>query len=250
MKYFFIILALFFQINLSATQYSSKALKAKDYEELRDILNKYIKNSQDQLSADGEGADEALEELKKALKILFMKPDTDIPTDPLLSILQNEIIQYQSFMAVLHDLIKEAIKEFKLKKGSIDYQTSLLYLLENSLSYLHSINNKESNAILKDIKGAKLKISKKIFNYLLLEMGRGQTASPSYLATQILKAREKELKKAKKARLKKAKKAKLNKLKKAKETLKEEKKTSSEKIKGEDASKEAENKKTSVPIDI
>lgn len=202
MKLLLIALPLLFQTGLLAEQYSSKALKTKDYEEMRDLLNKYIKNSQSNLS-DDEEVDGAVSELKKGLKILLMKPDTAVATKTsLLLILQNEIIKYRSFMNVLQEVIEEALSELKSKKGSLSYQVSLLYLIENSLSHLQSIKNKESNAILRKIMQADLKISKKMFNYLLLEMGRGKTASPSFIAGKILKSRLKELQeeKAKKAR--------------------------------------------------
>ena len=205
MKLLLIILVLFCQIGLSAVPYNSKVLKTKDYEAMRDILNKYIKNSQVGLSDTGEGGDEAISILKKGLKVLLMRPDTDAVKSSLILILQNEIIKYRSFMAVLREVIEESTDEFKSKKGSIAYQASLLYLIENSIAYLKSINNKESYAVLKNITNAKLKISKKISNYLLLDMGRGKTASPSYLANEVLEDKQKELK-IKKAKMEKIKK--------------------------------------------
>ena len=194
MKLLLFTLVLCFQSSLSATPYDSKILKTKDYEEMRELLNTYIENSQ-QVSENGEDVDSAISELKKGMKILLMRPDTDFIKSSLISILQNEIIKYRSFMTVLQEVIEKATSEFKSKKGSVVYQVSLLYLIENSLSYLKSINNKESTAILKKVKTANLTISKKIFNYLLLEMGRGKSASPSYLAGQILNKRQKEQRK-------------------------------------------------------
>ena len=194
MKLLLFALVLCCQGSLSATPYNSKLLKTKDYEEMRELLNTYIENSQ-QVSENGEDVDSAVSELKKGMKILLMRPDTDFIKSSLILILQNEIIKYRSFMTVLQEVIEEAASEFKSKKGSVAYQVSLLYLIENSLSYLKSINNKESTAILKKVKTANLKISKKIFNYLLLEMGRGKSAGPSYLARQILNKRLKEQRK-------------------------------------------------------
>ena len=208
MKSLLVILVLFFPSGLLATAYNSKVLKTKDYEKMRNLLNKYITSSQTLLPDKGEEVEESITELKKGLKTLLMRPDTDAIKTSLILILQNEIIKYRSFMAILQEVTEEAIDEFKSKKGSVAYQVSLLYLIENSLSYLQSINNKESSAILKKIKQAKLKVSNKIFNYLLLEMGRGKTASPSYLAGQILKIREKKLRKAALEKVKEEKRAK------------------------------------------
>ena len=169
---------------------------------MRGILNKYIKSSQASLSDTGEGADEAISELKEGLKVLLMRPDTDAVKSSLILMIQNEIIKYRSFMAVLKEVVEEATHKFTSRKGSVAHQASLLYLIENSISYLQSINNKESQTILKNIKKAKLKVSTKISNYLLLEMGRGKTASPSYLANKILKDRKSRVNKKSKGRKK------------------------------------------------
>ena len=220
MKHLLIVLPLFLQSSPLAESYNAKILKTKDYEEMREILNRHITSSQSDLTDGGEDVDSAVSELKKGLKILLMRPDTDAIKSSLILTVQNEIIKYRSFMAVFGEVVKTAIDEFKSKKGSVAYQASLLYLIENSLSYLDSINNKESNKILKSIKKAKLKTGKKVFNYLLLEMGRGKTASPSYLAGQILKKRVKEARrqkaKAEKAKQKALKKKAENKKKKQK----------------------------------
>jgi len=182
--------------------YDSKLLKTKDYEQMRNLLKKHITKSQKNISNDKEDIESALSPLKKGLKILLMRPDTDSINSSLMLNLQNEIMKYRSFMAVFQEIIEKTLSNFKSKKGSVAYQVSQLYAIENALSYLQPINNKESTAILKKIKAANLKISKKVFNYLLLEMGRGKTASPSYLAGRILKKRqdkEKELKQAEKS---------------------------------------------------
>lgn len=242
MKLSLLILALFLQNPLFAS-YNSKILKTKDYEEMRELLNDYIKKSQDQISDDEKDVDSAVSELKKGLKKLLMRPDTDAIKSSLILVLQNEVIKYRSFMAVFTEVIEESLKEFKDEKGSVAYQASLLYLIENSLSYLKSINNKESTKVLQKIKKAKLKISDEIFNYLLMEMGRGKTASPSYLAKQILKKRYKE---QKKLAMKKAKEKKQ-----AEKQAKKKKKKASEKKKREPSSVESKNSpKKTIEIDL
>ena len=172
---------------------------------MRVILNKHIEKSKNMASEEGEGSEEALEELKIALKILLMKPDRNIPKAPLLLQLQNQILQYESFMKILQNLTQEAIEDFKSKKGSIAYQASLLYVFENTIAYLQAIENEESQLILTTIKEAKLKASKEIENYFLMEMERGKTASPSYLANRALQARQLKKAKAKKPQSKKKK---------------------------------------------
>ena len=229
MSLFLTILVFFCQTSLSAEQYDSKVLKTKSYQEISDIINDHIKNSQVHFSEEEDG-DKAILELKKGLKILLMRPDTDTIKASFIVILQSEIIKYGSFMKTLQDVIEESLGELKSQTGTISYQTSLLYLIENSLSYLQSINNKESNAILKKIRKAKFKAPKDMSNYLLLEMGRGKTASPSYLANKILKERSKELKREKKKKEKERKRKEIKRQEKQKEK-KEKRKRKKEKRK-------------------
>ena len=167
MKLLLILSALFFQAGLFAESYNSKTLKTKDYEEMRTILNEYVRSSQSSISK-WEEDDIAVLKLKKALKILLMRPDTDAIKSSLIVILQNEIIQYRSFMSVLQEVVEEALNGLKSRQSRFADQASLLYIVENALSYLQSINNKESNATLNSIKQAKLKISKGLYNYCLL----------------------------------------------------------------------------------
>ena len=179
--------------------YTAKSLKIKDYEEMRTLLSQYIKKSREKAPVEAEdlaGSDEAILELKKGLKVLFMRPDTDNINSSLLLIIQNEIGNHQAFMPVFREMVEKSVQEFKSKTGSISYQASLLYLIENAISYLQSINTKESTEILTNIKQAQLKISKKLSNYLILEMDRGKTANPSYLAKRVLVKRLKENKQA------------------------------------------------------
>ena len=210
MRLFYILFLIFLPHSLLGLQenYNSKMLKTKDYEEMRALLKKHIKKSQTEVSDIGEDVDSAIWELKKGLKVLLMRPDTDSIKSSLILSLQNEIIKYRSFMGVFREVVEEALSEFKSQTGTVAYQASLLYLIENSVSYLKSINNKDSSAILQSIKTANLKIPKKIFSYLLLEMGRGRTASPSYLAKQILNQRLAEQQKIAKEQAKKDKQAK------------------------------------------
>ena len=215
---------LFFVSPLFGFSYTAKTLKLKDYEEMRLLVKQYIKRSREKApeNLDGEGLDEAVLELKKGLKVLLMRPDTDNTNASLILMLENEIANHMAFMPVFKEMVEESVKEFKSKKASIAYQAGLLYLIENSISYLQSINSKISTETLNTIKTANLKISKKLANYLVLEMDRGKTANPSYLAKRVLAKRLKENKQAeelKKAEEKKIKQAQQEaKAKKAKQT--------------------------------
>ena len=202
----FFISLLFLLCPLTAfSSYTAKSLKLKDYEEMRTVLKGYIKKSREKAPQESasDGLEEAVLELKKGLKVLFMRPDTDNINFSLVLMIQNEIINHRAFMPVFAEMVKDSVQEFKSKKGSVSHQASLLYLIENAISYLQSINTEQSTKILQSIKTANLKISKKLSNYLILEMDRGKTANPSSLAKRVLAKRFKENRQAEK--LKKAK---------------------------------------------
>ena len=186
------LIALLFPILCAS--YTAKTLKLKDYEEMRTLVVEYIKRSREKAPQHlaEEGREEAISELKKGLKVLLMRPDTDSINSSLILIIQNEIVNHRAFIPVFKEVVESAVQEFKAKKGSMLQQTGLLYLIENAISYLQSINTNESTQILTYIEKANLKISKKLANYLILEMERGKTASPSYLAKRVLAKRLKE----------------------------------------------------------
>ena len=192
------LVSLVFLCPLFCAGYTAKTLKLKDYEEMRAIVTKYIKLSREKAPQElaGDGLEEAISELKKGLKVLLMRPDTDNMNSSLILMIQNEIVNHRAFMPVFKEVVESSVREFKSGKGSVDYQAGLLYLIENAISYLQSINTAESTGILTNIKKANLKISKKLANYLILEMDRGKTANPSYLARRVLAKRLKENKQA------------------------------------------------------
>ncbi|MCY4321127.1 MAG: hypothetical protein OXC37_01795 [Bdellovibrionaceae bacterium] len=179
---------------LCSSYYTAKTLKLKEYTEMRDIVEGYIKKSREKAPQNlvSEGGEEALSELKKGLKVLLMRPDTDNINSSLLLMIQDEIVTHRDFMPVFAEVVEKSIKEFRSKTFSLSQQAGLLYVIENSISYLQSVNTKESTKILMDIKKADLKISEKLSNYLILEMDRGKTSNPSYLAERVLIKRKQE----------------------------------------------------------
>ena len=156
------------------------------------LLQKHIKQSREEVSNEDAaiGVDSAVQHLKKSLKIILMRPDTDHVLTSLLLVLQNEIMNYRSFFAVFDEVVEEAVNEFQSAKGNPSHQASLVYVLENSITQLKSANNPESAKALQRIANAKLKITRKTANYFILEMNRGKPISPSYTARAVLKNRQ------------------------------------------------------------
>ena len=196
----FLLVLLFCLSSFYVSSHTAKTLKLKEYAEMRSIVEGYIKISQEKapLELVSEGGEEALSVLKKGLKVLLMRPDTDNINSSLLLMLQGEIVNHRDFMPVFAEVVKSSVQEFKSNEAPISQQAGLLYIVENSISYLQSVNTKESTKLLVYIQKANLKISKKLTNYLMLEMDRGKTSNPSYLAKRVLIKRKKENAQAKK----------------------------------------------------
>ena len=202
-------ISLFLAFPALSASYNSKMLNLKDYSKMKALIQERIKQSREKVSKEDAaiGIDSAVEHLKESLKIILMRPDTDHVLTSLLLILQNEIMNYRSFFAVFDEVVEEAVNEFQSEEGGPSHKASLIYVLENSITQLKSINKPESAKALKRIANAKLKITREIANYFILEMNRGKPISPSYTARAVLKnrqdvqraeqAREKALKKAK-----------------------------------------------------
>lgn len=190
----FIFLALF-PLFVYGEAYNSKTLRIKDYEGMRSLVQEYAQLSREKANSEEGSVDPSapIAPLKTALKLVLMRPDTDHFMSALLLTLQDEIMNHRPFFAVFRDVVAESVKQYKSSK-SIAEKVSLLYITENSIAYLQSIDNPDSTKTLRIIKQADLKISKKMRRYLLLEMGRGETLSPSLLAGKILRQRRIEQK--------------------------------------------------------
>ena len=160
--------------------YTSMSLQIKDYDEMQALIQSFVEASKSHAEMDPHMA---LHELKKGLKVSLMRPDFK---SSLIRPLKSEIIQYKGFLDVFDEVVQESVAEFQEERGSVAYQASLIYLMENSIAYLQAIKNKESGKSLAHIRDAKIKVSVKISNYLALEMGRARSDSPSKLAEQIL----------------------------------------------------------------
>ena len=177
-------------------------LKVKDYEQMRVIIDSHIRKTQNLFpekkekssKKDYSDPDQAIYELKKALKILFMRPDTDGLRSSLLIPLKAEINIYKPFINVLEEIIKESIPILKSKKSSAVSQAGSLYILENSISYAKGNSNSKTNEIFKNLRDEKIKLSDSLVNHLRLNEGRGKTASPSHIAGKILEKRIKKQK--------------------------------------------------------
>ena len=191
---YFLLISSFWMSHASLnTDYSSEKLKLLDYTQMKTLIQNRIQEAKSKLSPENPtiGVDEAVEHLKTSLNIVLMKPDLDHKGPSLILILQNEIMNYRSFDVTFRELVEKAVRNFQSSEKNLEYQVSQLYVLENSLAHLKSINNSESTKALQKIASGKLKPSKKMISYLLLNMGRGEPISPSYTAKVLLKNRSK-----------------------------------------------------------
>ena len=154
---------------------SYQDLITKDYKEMKALINEH------------KGKESSLLGLKKALKVLLMRPDRDGLSRSLMPSLKNEISRHKSFSAVLNELVQESISFLKSEDRSLSERISHLFIIENALLHARYL---KSDKVLKTISKSKIKISKKIIAERMLNSGDKHRGSPSQMAELILKKRK------------------------------------------------------------
>ena len=194
---FLIFLTLGLGSSWSFAEYTYQELMIKDYKEMRSIINKYSRSSR---NGDEEKSSAELKaELKKGLTILLMRPDRDNISSFLINSLKEEILKYHTFKEALNEVVQDSLALLKDKTNSVEKRTSHLFVIQNALTFAKTL---ESDAVLKVIYKAKIKIPKDVTSELRLNAEMGEQASPSTLALRILKKRLKERKLEKKRKRK------------------------------------------------
>lgn len=192
------LLSFFCLFSFFSFSYNSQNLRVKDYEQMKSLVSKHIKESRSHESLDSDNnitnsQTEALDTLTKALAIVLMRPDTDNFMNFLLSPLVEEINNYKSFILVLSDFVEKSAQQFKASSKA-DEQTNLFYILENSMRYAKTFPDPIADSIFKTIEVSRIKTSKSLKSYLFLNIGKTVERHPYLTAKRILKARLKDRK--------------------------------------------------------
>jgi hypothetical protein len=195
-------------------------LQIKDYDEMKKMVETQIQKAkeitiQSQEEGDAESGDQmAIDELTKALKLIFSRPDKDNMVAKLAPGIKKELVNYNAYTDALNGIATDAIASLEMDKLPVVYRATAIFVLENLMSEIRPelVDSKDMLSIVKKIKKANIEISKDVRNHRKLT-GMYNTTSPSETAEKIIAKVKKR-----KAKLKK---------KKAKEQAREKKKKSS-----------------------
>lgn len=171
-----------------AAFYKYSQLRMLNLEDMRGKVQQHIAKARQLSRTEGAaGEQEAVEELREALKLILSRPDNDNMLEKLMPLVRKQLENYNAFYDSLSGLVAQA--SFSVKQGSEDvaYRASNLFVLENTLSHFHPElkDNKEVKKIYEQIAKANIKVPKKVVKHRRNSMFK--SSSPSKTAKKVLK---------------------------------------------------------------
>ncbi|MFP5518716.1 MAG: hypothetical protein ACLGGX_02340 [Bdellovibrionia bacterium] len=175
-------------IQVSANpQFTYSELSLKDLEQMNSIVAEKIQQSQ-------EGERDTIAPLAEGLQAVFSRPDGDGVISKVIGNLRSELDKHDAWEEVLNRLTVDALNDLRNnKKVPAAVQVTHLVFLENLLSEMKPFAKEDGfeRSIVEKIRDAKIKISDKASAERSLKMIKA-SKSPSDIATDILKAADKD----------------------------------------------------------
>ena len=162
-----------------------RRLTAMEYEERAKAAQKQIAIAR---KASNETA--ALNALQKGLVFVLAHP-TDGTNSSLIALFRAERAALAPFWKLFYDITQDSLKSVQSSALSAAQRASHLYILENVLTYIQSLSDTEEsfNKVLQLTAESKLKIPSEVHSQRLMDVGKGETISPSVRAARLLKKR-------------------------------------------------------------
>ncbi len=191
-----IVLVGLLSLSASAAQFKYNELMIKDYDEMNHMVQAKVKKARavgSNTSDENINDQEAIEQLREALKLIFSRPNSDNMIAKLTPEVRRELSGYGAFNDVISGLAAEALAVVKSEKAPPSQQATGIFLLENMLSEIRPEigNNEGLRRVVEKIRDAKVEISSDVKRDLKLR-GMFKAMDPSKLASDILKAMPKE----------------------------------------------------------
>ena len=193
----FLLALISFSIPAFAANYKYNELMIKDYDEMLEMVQSFVKKAKDAAGEDGTANDgEAIEQLREALKLIFSRPDSDNMVAKLVPEVRRMMIGFNAYEPAVHDIAKQAIDAVKSKNAAPSIQSTSLFILENILAEIRPEvpNNNQLRAVAEMIRDAKLSVSKDVLKERKIR-GMFQTKNPSDIAAEVLKGLDPKKKK-------------------------------------------------------
>ncbi|HAG92027.1 MAG TPA: hypothetical protein DCL41_09150 [Bdellovibrionales bacterium] len=169
-------------------------LMLMDLEQMQDQVRKYIRFAkQDFAVADEDPEAEAsgFVNLKKALRMIFSRPDAENYVAKLVPEVRRELAVYRSYYRVIDELAEEGIQAFDRSLGvSTVTLATYTFMLENIMGEIQAEARiqPELKATIEKIARADIKVPRDVIQERKLS-GMFLTESPSEMAQRILKER-------------------------------------------------------------
>lgn len=164
----------------------------KDYDEMNKIVRRQVLAAQKEFENGDEGTDirssAGLLELKKGLRVVLSRPNSDNMVAKLVPELRRELLAYDAYTPMMNELAKDGIRAFDPKMGMATVTLSTYaFMLENLMSEIQAEarENMEVRGIIQMIADANLRMPEDVIRERKMA-GMFRSVSPSDLAKKIL----------------------------------------------------------------
>lgn len=171
---------------------SYRELMLKDFEQMQDVVRKHIRYAKQDFAAadeDPQAEPSAFRQLKKALLLIFSRPDSDNVVAKLVPEVRRELALYDAYYRIVYEVAKESLQAFDPSLG-VNTLTLATYTftLQNLMAEIRTEarENPELQKTLQMIADANLKVPQDVVRERKLS-GMFLSESPSERATKILK---------------------------------------------------------------
>lgn len=175
-------------------------LMIKDYDEMLEMVQSYVGKARDLAGEDGTAnEDEAISQLRQALKLIFSRPNSDNMVAKLVPEVRRVLVGFNAYESSVSAVANEAIGYVKNDEAPVSVQSTSLFVLDNILADIRPEveANASLHAVVEHIRDAKLSMSREVNKERSLR-GMFNTKSPSDIAREMLKHLEAKNKKVKK----------------------------------------------------
>lgn len=170
----------------SKGDFNYASLQLKDLDEMRVVVNKQIKKSEQFLKDEDEG--QAITALQSALQYILSRPNRDNMVSQLVPDLRSKLRELDALEPSLNRITDAAIAKIKDKKNHPRNRATQYFVLENILSEFKPETqvNEELKKVFMKIRDAKIELDGAVTNDMKMRAMYKTPESPSDVATRII----------------------------------------------------------------
>lgn len=177
-------------------------LQIKDYDQMSEMVDEKIAQSKAlaiQYQNEGQdevGDQEAVAQLREALKLIFSRPNKDNMVGKLVANVRRELGNYNAFESTMNSVASEALTAVQNETLSVLDRATAVYVLENIMSEVRPSlpKNEDFRNLVKQVRDADLEVPEKVKAHRKLT-SMDETPDLSKVAKLLLEHAEKEIQK-------------------------------------------------------